>query len=139
MPLWQNDYIGMILERNSAMQCDLCKHEEAIANGALCPVCQEAIVRLANAITAIQADLRVKSIGLGRHGLGQPVPPANSRRTRGKALIQEEFTPRPVSFLVECSTEEYAAAFANEMCGTLHVDIFRTCRRAKRSSQGTYA
>jgi hypothetical protein len=112
------------------MQCDLCKHDAAIANGPLCPICQEAIVRVAHAVKAIEADSRVRSIAVGRQ-----LPLPQLRQTQAIELVREE----PISLVVGCSVEEYATVFANEMCGNLNVNMFRTRRRAKWSSLGRRA
>ena len=39
------------------MTCDLCRNDEALAGQLLCPVCQEAILRLA---TAVKATAEIK-------------------------------------------------------------------------------
>jgi hypothetical protein len=42
--------------------CDLCKHKEAVPGRWLCAVCEEAIVRLAGAVRAIEARASNKRI-----------------------------------------------------------------------------
>jgi hypothetical protein len=107
------------------MQCDLCRHEEAIANGPLCPVCQDAIIRLRNAVKAIEAGPLTNPMQVDRE-----MSAVNSRQTSKVIRDQEKHIPQQLSFVVECSAEECAAACVSEMCGRLPANT------ARRSEHG---
>ena len=44
------------------MKCDLCRNDEAVAGQLLCPVCQEAILRLATAAKAAAEQAKPASV-----------------------------------------------------------------------------
>ncbi len=82
------------------MTCDLCRNDEALAGQLLCPVCQEAILRLATAVKAAaeikptpvnplpvvnRGPAHFKAAASAGIGMPPPVPPSPSRSYKPKA------------------------------------------------------
>lgn len=70
------------------MNCELCLHEEVIPGRKLCPICGEAIERLAMAVKAIEA-----------------------RASQERVVAQTAYDPEDYATAREREVEEYKSAF----------------------------